>query len=100
MQAKQLVHVAGWGLGLLAALSASLLGGMYAVLLCGSSLRGSSAIAAFVAVALICFTCIALVLRQLSPVAKLAIAALIFCASFALLPRPSCASEQATEVGC
>ena len=100
MHAKKLVNFAGWSIGLLAALSASLLAGMYVILLCGASLQGASAIAVFIAVSFICFTCIALLLRQLHPLAKLGIAALIFGATFALLPRPSCASEQTTEQGC
>lgn len=100
MYATKIINIAGWILGLFAALAASLLTGMYSVLLSGASPEGASGITVFAAVTFICFACIVFVLRRLNPLTRLVIAVLIVGASFALLPRPSCASEPTTDRGC
>jgi drug/metabolite transporter (DMT)-like permease len=100
MHATKIINIAGWILGLFAALAASLLTGMYSVFLVDASSEGASVIAVWAAVTFICFACIVFLLRRLNPLTRLVIAMLIFGATFALLPQPTCASEPSADRGC
>ncbi len=88
------------GMGLVAALPASLLGAMYASVLWGHALGETAGTLVFLCVALLAFGGLAIALSRANWAARLVLATLLVCASYAFLPRSSCVGENLTTEQC
>jgi len=82
------------------ALAVSALAAMYVVMLCGRAVSGWIALALFAFVALAALAALSTVLKRLIWSGRAALGVLLLAGSFLLLPRPTCAAEPSSQVGC
>lgn len=99
-QSVKLKNSLSFGLGLVAALPASLLVAMYASVLCSHAIGETGGALLFLVVALLAFAGLAFALSRSGWAARLAIATFLLVASFAFLPRSSCAADNRITEEC